>query len=92
MRNWPEISQPIGLLAIGIILFVLGRILIPEYTALASAPTRMICLFIGAQICGVFLRILQWPEMLGMLGFGILYANVGFADFDGYNEFEVFFR
>lgn len=91
-ENWPEISQPIALLVNGIILWVLGRILIPDHMNIGGVPTRMICLFVGAQICGVFLRILQWPEMLGMLGFGIIYANIGLANFDGFNEFEIFFR
>lgn len=92
MGNWPEISQPIGLLAIGIVLWILGRILMPDYVSITSVLTRMFCLFVGAQICGIILRIIQWPEMLGMLGFGVLFANIGLANFDGFNEFEVFFR
>lgn len=92
VKNWPKISQPIGLLAIGIILLVLGHILLPNYVSIRSVPMRMFCLFVGAQICGTILRIVQWPEMLGMLGFGIIYGNVGFAHFDGFNEFEIFFR
>jgi len=32
------------------------------------------------------------PDMLGMLFFGVLYANVGLANFEGYQKFELFLR
>lgn len=92
MSHWPDISTTIALLAIGIITWTLAWILMPMVWTIDSVPTRMTCLFVGAQICGIFLRILQWPEMLGMLGFGVVFANIGFANFDGYNGVEVFCR
>lgn len=91
-RNWPEISQTLSLLGIAIITWTLGRILLPEYTALSSAPTRMAVLFIGGQLLGIVLRLLNWPEMLGMIGFGMLFTNFGYANFNGYSELEAFFR
>lgn len=92
MSHWPDISTTIALLAIGIITWTLAWILMPMIWTIDSIPTRMACLFVGAQICGIILRILQWPEMLGMLGFGVLFANIGFANFDGYNGVEAFCR
>lgn len=53
---------------------------------------RMAILFIGAEICGVFLRFLHLPEMLGMLGFGIFFANVGWGNFAHYESLESFLR
>lgn len=64
----------------------------PDYVTFTSAPTRMAVLFIGGQAFGVLLRLLQWPEMLGMIGFGVIFANVGCTDFTGYTEVEAFFR
>lgn len=52
----------------------------------------MAVLFIGGQMFGIVLRLLNWPEMLGMIGFGMLFANLGCANFDGYTELEAFFR
>lgn len=92
MKNWPVASQPFALLAIGVIIWTLERILLPEYSKFSSAPTRMALLFIGGQAFGVLLRLLQWPEMLGMIGFGVLFANLGYANFDGYIGLEAFFR
>ncbi|XP_055312721.1 putative SLC9B1-like protein SLC9B1P1 isoform X3 [Sitodiplosis mosellana] len=92
VRYWSEISQPLALLGIGLIIWTLGKILLPAYITLDSAPTRMAVLFIGGQIFGIVLRLLNWPEMLGMIGFGMLFANVGYANFDGYTELEAFFR
>lgn len=92
MNNWPIASQPLALLGIAVLIWTLERILLPEYSTFASAPTRMALLFIGGQSFGVVLRLLQWPEMLGMIGFGVLFANLGYADFDGFVGFEAFFR
>lgn len=92
MHHWSDTSQSITLLTIGALIWTLSFILIPTVATLNAVPTRMICLFVGAQISGIVLRFLQWPEMLGMLGFGVLFSNIGLANFDGYNEFEIFFR
>lgn len=39
----------------------------PEYITFTSVLTRMAILFIGGQTFGILLRLLQWPEMLGMI-------------------------
>lgn len=92
MKKWSVISQPIALLFLFLLLWTLGRVLFPSYTTIDAVLMRMIFLFIGAQMCGVVLKLLQMPEMLGMLGFGVFYTNVGWAKFDGYSELETFLR
>lgn len=92
MRHWPDTSQTLALLAIAIITWTLGYITLSDYVTFSSAPTRMAILFIGGQALGIALRLLNWPEMLGMIGFGVLYANLGQADFVGYTQLEAFFR
>lgn len=92
MNQWPVISQSLALLAIGMLIWTMAKILLPQYVTFTSAPTRMVILFVGGQAFGVLLRLLEWPEMLGMIGFGMLFANIGWTDFTGYTEFEAFFR
>lgn len=91
-RHWSESSQSLALLLIGFVTWTLGKILLPDYITFTSPPTRMAILFIGGQALGIVLRLLNWPEMLGMIGFGVLYANLGQAEFDGYAKLEAFFR
>lgn len=92
VNQWPITSQPLALLAIGMLIWTLAKILLPDYVTFTSVPTRMAILFIGGQAFGVLLRLLHWPEMLGMIGFGMIFANVGCTDFTGYTEVEAFFR
>lgn len=70
----------------------MARILFPEYTVPDSVPLRMILLFIGAQIWGICLKLLNLPEMLGMISFGIFFTNMGWDNFEGYGELETFLR
>lgn len=53
---------------------------------------RMTVLFIGAQIFGIIFKMIKLPEMLGMLIFGVLFTNMGFGDFTGYNNLEILLR
>lgn len=92
MKHWPVASQPLALLFLCLIVWTLCRILLPDSTTIESVPMRMAILFIGAQICGVVLRLLQLPEMLGMLGFGVFITNMGWGDFTPYQPLESFFR
>lgn len=92
MKHWPDVSQPLSLLFLCVIVWTLFRILLPEYTAIHAVPMRMAILFVGAQICGVVLRAMQLPEMLGMLGFGVFFTNMGWGDFTPYQSLESFFR
>lgn len=52
----------------------------------------MMLLFVGAQLCGILITFVNLPEMLGMIGFGIIYANVGWANFEGLSALETFLR
>lgn len=92
MKHWPVASQPLALFVIAILIWTMCRIELPQYTTAQAVPVRMVILFIGAQFCGVILRSIKMPEMLGMLGFGMFFANMGWANFDGYNEFETILR
>lgn len=53
---------------------------------------RIVLLFVGAQISGILVTFIHLPDMLGMLFFGMLYTNLGLANFEGYERFEVFLR
>lgn len=91
-KHWPEVSQPLTLLLMCVIVWMLCYVLMPKYSTVQSVPMRMAILFIGAQICGVMLRSLKMPEMLGMLGFGIFFTNMGWGDFTPYQPLESIFR
>lgn len=92
VKHWPVASQPLGLFVICIAIWAICRILLFEYTTLDAVPMRMAILFIGAQICGILLRLFKLPEMLGMLGFGVFFTNMEYANFEGYNELESILR
>ncbi|XP_018791331.1 PREDICTED: mitochondrial sodium/hydrogen exchanger 9B2 isoform X2 [Bactrocera latifrons] len=92
VQHWPFISQPLALVAIAIGLWIIGYVLLPEYTLPHMPIMRIFFLFVGAQLSGVLVTFLRLPDMLGMLFFGVLYTNVGLADFTGYDKFEAFLR
>ncbi|XP_049534078.1 sodium/hydrogen exchanger 9B2 isoform X2 [Anopheles darlingi] len=92
-RNWPIISQPLALLTIFALLWAIAAaILPPELSHPSGGLLRLLFLFVGAQTCGVLVALTGLPDMLGMLFWGVLYANVGWADFSGYGRVEVFLR
>ncbi|ETN59730.1 hypothetical protein AND_008669 [Anopheles darlingi] len=93
-RNWPIVSQPLALLTIFALLWAIAAaILPPELSHPSGGLLRLLFLFVGAQTCGVLVVSLTGlPDMLGMLFWGVLYANVGWADFSGYGRVEVFLR
>ncbi|XP_052863572.1 sodium/hydrogen exchanger 9B2-like [Anopheles cruzii] len=92
-RSWPVTSQPVALLVVFGFLWAIAWSILP---AGLSDPTgglmRLVFLFVGAQTCGELVSLTGLPDMLGMLGWGVLYANVGWADFGGYERLEVFLR
>ncbi|XP_073818342.1 na[+]/H[+] hydrogen antiporter 2 isoform X2 [Musca autumnalis] len=91
-RNYPISSQPLAILLIFVALWILAYIQLPEYAVPSTAIMRIVLLFVGAQTAGILVTFIKLPDMLGMLFFGVLYANVGFADFTGYAKFEGFLR
>uniref|UniRef100_A0AAG5CRN3 Cation/H+ exchanger transmembrane domain-containing protein n=1 Tax=Anopheles atroparvus TaxID=41427 RepID=A0AAG5CRN3_ANOAO len=92
-RNWPVVSQPLALLLLfGFLWAIAYSILPPELSNPAGGLMRLAFLFVGAQACGILVSLTGLPDMLGMLFWGVLYANVGWADFGGYERLEVFLR
>ncbi|XP_059218375.1 sodium/hydrogen exchanger 9B2 [Stomoxys calcitrans] len=92
VRNYPVSSQPLAILLIFIGLWTLGYFLMPQYAGPNTVIMRIVLLFVGAQTAGILVTFINLPDMLGMLFFGVLYANVGLADFTGYAKFEGFLR
>lgn len=93
MRSWPHrISEPLGVFIAVILGCAIGYTFFPEHLTPDSVLMRMIGLFVGSQLCGYAVQSVGVPDMLGMIGCGILYANVGLADFAGYGVLEATLR
>ncbi|KAH8284322.1 hypothetical protein KR018_003924 [Drosophila ironensis] len=91
-RNWALISEHVALLVIFLVLWALGWVLLPDYAEPHTVIMRIAFLFVGAHIAGILVSFVHLPDMLGMLFFGVLYSNVGLANFEGYQRFELFLR
>lgn len=91
-KRWPLISQPLSLLWIFVLIWASARCIFPDYTYPDSVLVRFALLFVGAQICGILIPFINLPEMLGMIGFGVLFANMGLANFEGLSALETFLR
>lgn len=52
----------------------------------------MAFLFIGSQLCGILITFANLPEMLGMIGFGMLFTNLGYGNFEGMAALETILR
>lgn len=85
-------SEHIALLMIFLALWTLALALLPQYATPETVIMRIILLFVGAQISGILVTFIHLPDMLGMLFFGVLYTNIGLANFEGYERFELFLR
>lgn len=81
-----------ALLAIFLGLWSMAWVLLREYSEPQTVIMRIAFLFVGAQISGILVTFIHLPDMLGMLFFGVLYTNLGLANFDGYERFELFLR
>lgn len=92
MKNWSTISQPIAVLLVLLVLWTIAFSILPQYAQPESTIMRIIFLFVGAQTSGIIVTFIKLPDMLGMLFFGVLYTNVGLADFSGYGGLEAFLR
>uniref|UniRef100_A0A6P4FY43 Mitochondrial sodium/hydrogen exchanger 9B2 isoform X1 n=2 Tax=Drosophila rhopaloa TaxID=1041015 RepID=A0A6P4FY43_DRORH len=90
--HWVNISEQVALLAIFLGLWSMAWVLLPEYSQPQTVIMRIAFLFVGAQILGILVSFVHLPDMLGMLFFGVLYANLGLANFEGYQKFELFLR
>ncbi|KAH8384107.1 hypothetical protein KR009_012156, partial [Drosophila setifemur] len=90
--HWSLISQHVALLAIFLGLWAMAWVLLPDYAQPNTVIMRIAFLFVGAQISGILVSFAHLPDMLGMLFFGVLYSNLGLANFEGYQRFELFLR
>lgn len=92
VRNWPIISQPLAVLIIFLLLWIMGYAQAPKYAIPETVIMRIAFLFAGAELAGILVTFMRLPDMLGMLFFGVLYTNLGLADFSGYGALELFLR
>ncbi|XP_058459890.1 sodium/hydrogen exchanger 9B2 isoform X1 [Malaya genurostris] len=93
VRNWPIVSQPIALLTVLLLLWGIAFSVLPRQLTEPDTPLMRLCfLFVGAQISGILVSLTGLPDMLGMLFWGVLYTNIGWADFHGLQKVEVFLR
>ncbi|XP_067630189.1 sodium/hydrogen exchanger 9B2 [Eurosta solidaginis] len=92
VKQWHSISKALALSAIGIGLWIIAYTLQPDYVLPNTPIMRIFFLFVGAQLSGVLVTFIRLPDMLGMLFFGVLYTNIGLADFTGCEKFEAFLR
>lgn len=93
VRNWLIVSQPLALLAIFALLWGIAYSVLPRQLTEPNTPfMRLWFLFVGAQISGILVSLTGLPDMLGMLFWGVLYTNVGWAEFQGLQKVEVFLR
>ncbi|XP_065372260.1 sodium/hydrogen exchanger 9B2 [Calliphora vicina] len=92
VKHYHVTSQPLAILITFIALWILGYVLMPNYAVPNTAIMRLILLIVGAQVTGILVTFVKMPDMLGMLFFGVLYTNLGWADFSGYQRLEAFLR
>lgn len=53
---------------------------------------RLIFLILGGDFFGKVLLFFGLPDILGMIGFGVFYRNVGAGEFEGLEKLESFLR
>lgn len=92
MKNWPIISQKVVLLIAAILTWGIVYSIFPQHTHVNAPIMRLAFLFIGAEIVGVFVGLTGLPDILGMLFWGVLYKNIGLANFEGLSGLEAFLR
>lgn len=92
VKKWPLMSPTVGLLWVLLLIWACAKCLFPEHMQPDSVLVRFVLMFVGAQLCGLAIAFVGLPEMLGMIGFGVLFANMGWASFDGLAALETFLR
>ncbi|KAH8251847.1 hypothetical protein KR038_009400, partial [Drosophila bunnanda] len=92
VQHWVNTSEHVALLAIFLGLWAMAWVLLPEFSEPQTVIMRIAFLFVGAQVSGILVTFIHLPDMLGMLFFGVLYTNLGLANFEGYQRFELFLR
>ncbi|XP_020816391.1 mitochondrial sodium/hydrogen exchanger 9B2 isoform X2 [Drosophila serrata] len=92
VQHWVNTSEHVALLAIFLGLWAMAWVLLPDFSEPQTVIMRIAFLFVGAQVSGILVTFIHLPDMLGMLFFGVLYTNLGLANFEGYQRFELFLR
>ena len=64
----------------------------PHLAMPAGNFMRFLFLFVGAQLCAIVVTQFGVPDMLGMIFWGILYRNVGLAEYGEMAKVESFLR
>lgn len=91
-KNWKTVSQPIAVLFIFLILWAMIYASYPLQAEPTSVIMRLAFLFVGAHMFGLIVQIISLPDMIGMLAWGVLFANLGIGKFEGYQDLEAFLR
>lgn len=82
----------LAILVILLFLWSVGMSILPNYTQPDSTFMRLIFLFVGAKLLGIIVAFFGIPDLLGMMIWGVFYRNIGFGEFEGYEEVESFLR
>ncbi|XP_030376682.1 sodium/hydrogen exchanger 9B1-like isoform X2 [Scaptodrosophila lebanonensis] len=92
LLRWPGISESVAILVIFLGLWSMAWVLLQDYAKPSTVIMRIVGLFVGAQFSGILVTFLNLPDMLGMLFFGVLYTNVGLANFEGSERLQLYLR
>ncbi|XP_030371431.1 sodium/hydrogen exchanger 9B1 isoform X2 [Scaptodrosophila lebanonensis] len=92
VAHWSLVSEHVAMFAIFLGLWSMTWVLLRDLAVPSTVFMRIVLLFVGAQLSGILVTFLNLPDMLGMLFFGVLYGNVGWANFEGYQAVELFLR
>ena len=90
--KWPENSQTLALFILFLLMWGILYASQPHLAEPTSSLMRLLFLFVGAQLCAIVVSQFGVPDMLGMIFWGILYRNVGFADYEDMSKAEAFLR
>lgn len=91
-RHWHISSQYLALLVGFLIFWGCISSLLPGNVYGNSAIMRLIFLIIGGDFFGKVLLLFGLPDILGMIGFGIFYRNIGIGEFEGLEKLESLLR
>lgn len=93
VRHWPDpLSERLVVYVCVLLGWAIAYTYAPAVFGVQAPLGRMALLFGGAQLCGWTVAALGVPDMLGMIGWGVLWANVGWADFEGWSPLEAALR
>lgn len=93
VRHWPHpLSERLLVYVCLLLGWAIAFTYAPAEFGAQGSLGRMVLLFGGAQLCGWTVAACGVPDMLGMIGWGVMWANVGWADFEGWSALEAALR